>query len=275
MAGIPLEDSFADIVGKAQRGQKLDDQTLASKAGVSASELSRVKGGEAVEPVLRKLAKVLNLGEQALVTSSNKGWYPQSLQVEGLVQFNTPYEDMTVNSYLTWGPGTKEAAAFDTGADCGPMLDFARSQNLKIRYLFLTHIHPDHIADLARLKQETGALAFVCALEPTAGAEGFEPGRTFKVGGLTIETRQTSGHARGGVTYVIQGLSRPVAVVGDAMFAGSMGGGLISYQEALDTNRRNILTLPDDTVLCAGHGPLTTVGEQKRHNPFFPEFQTK
>jgi glyoxylase-like metal-dependent hydrolase (beta-lactamase superfamily II) len=52
-----------------------------------------------------------------------------------------------------------------------------------------------------------------------------------------------------------------------------MGGGLVNYDEALRTNRAAIFTLPDDTVICPGHGPLTTVGEEKRHNPFFPEFQ--
>ena len=86
---------------------------------------------------------------------------------------------------------------------------------------------------------------------------------------MQIETRQTSGHSRGGITYVISGLPRRIAVVGDAMFAGSMGGGLVSYQEALRTNREQILTLPDNTILCCGHGPLTTVGEEKLHNPFF------
>jgi glyoxylase-like metal-dependent hydrolase (beta-lactamase superfamily II) len=52
-----------------------------------------------------------------------------------------------------------------------------------------------------------------------------------------------------------------------------MGGGMVSYEDALRTNREKIMTLPDDTVLCPGHGPLTTVGEEKKHNPFFPEFR--
>jgi len=88
---------------------------------------------------------------------------------------------------------------------------------------------------------------------------------------LQVTTRRTSGHVRGGVTYVVTGLSQRLAIVGDAMFAGSMGGGMVSYAEALQTNRENILTLPDDTVICPGHGPLTTVGEQKQHNPFFTQ----
>lgn len=271
MAGIPLEDNFTDIIGKAQRGQKLDDATLAARAGIRLDELTRVKAGEVLEAAIRKLANTLHLGERALMDSARQAWYPKPLEVEGLRQFTTPYEDITVNAYLAWGPETKEAVAFDTGADCTPMLNFARDRHLKVRHLLLTHVHPDHIADLARLKTETGALAFVSNLEKTPGAEGFDVGRTFKAGGLTIETRQTSGHARGGTTYVVAGLRSPVAVVGDAMFAGSMGGGVVSYAEALETNRRNILSLPDGTVLCPGHGPLTTVAEQKQHNPFFPD----
>jgi len=66
-----------------------------------------------------------------------------------------------------------------------------------------------------------------------------------------------------------------VAVVGDSLFAGSMGGGMISYFEALENNRAKVFSLPNETVLCPGHGPLTTVGEEKQHNPFFPEFQNK
>ena len=75
------------------------------------------------------------------------------------------------------------------------------------------------------------------------------------------------------MTDVINGLDSPVAIVGDAIFAGSMGGGIVSYSDALRTNREKIMTLPDETILCPGHGPMTTVMEEKKHNPFFPEFK--
>lgn len=273
MATIPLEDSFADIIGKAQRGLKLSSEALSVEAKITSEELDRVKAGEVLEPAIRKLAKPLHLGENALADSAKKAWYAKAVVVTGLAQFNTAWEDMTVNSYLVWDPKTKEAAVFDTGADCGPILQHAKANGLTIKLILLTHTHPDHIADLARLKKETGAPAYVGALEPIAGAESFTEGRTFSVGNLKIETRQTSGHSVGGITYVVSGLDRPVAVAGDAIFAGSMGGGLVSYAEALSNNRKKIFSLPDETVLCPGHGPLTTVGEEKLHNPFYPEFQ--
>jgi len=57
--------------------------------------------------------------------------------------------------------------------------------------------------------------------------------------------------------------------VGDSLFAGSMGGGNVSYQDALRNNLEKILTLPDSTIICPGHGPMTTVAQEKQHNPFF------
>jgi hydroxyacylglutathione hydrolase len=269
---IPLEDNFTDIIGKAQRGFKLTDDDLARRAEISVSELGRIKGGEVDEGLIRKIARSLNLGKTTLVESARKLWYPNAHEVAGLAAFNTPYEDMTVNSYLVWEPGG-EAIAFDTGASCRPALDFARSHNLRIRLILLTHTHTDHIIDLETLRKETGAEAYVSHLEPLDGVKSFAEGHSFAAGPLKIEARQTSGHSAGGMTFVVQGLSQEIAVVGDSMFAGSMGGGGVSYLDALGNNRKKILTLKDTTVICPGHGPLTSVGEEKRHNPFFPEHQ--
>jgi len=236
---IPLEDNYEDIIRKAQRGLRLPRETSPEKLG---------------------------LGAEALRASEAKSWYPDDPgSIEGLACFTTPYEDMTVNSYVVFDPKTKVAAAFDTGADCSGMLKLG----VRINQIFVTHLHEDHVADLAPLKQATGARAWVSEREPMAGAETFKDGQTFSIGSLIVEARRTSGHARGGTTFVVTGLAKRLAIVGDAVFAGSMGGGFVSYQEALQTNRENILGLPDDTVICPGHGPLTTVGEEKMHNPFF------
>jgi len=273
MSTIPLEDLFTDLLGKSQRGLKLTDEALAVEAGITVDDLNRVKGGDIDETILRRLAAPLKLGAASLCDSARKAWFPGPVAVPGLAQFNTPFMDMTVNSYLVWDPATRRAVAFDTGADCVGMLQFARDNDLKIELILLTHTHGDHIADLARLKQETGAPAWVGHLEPTEGAQTFEAGRTFDVGGLRIETRLTCGHSPGGISYLIAGLTRPVAVVGDALFAGSMGGGGVSWSDALANNRKHLFVLDPSTVVCPGHGPLTTLGEEQRHNPFYPEFQ--
>ena len=273
METISLEDNYTDVVGKAQRGLGLSDTELARRAAIPASELGHFKGGGFDVETARKLAGPLNLGAESLVELGQKSWHPEGVNVDGLAMFNTPYEDVTVNSYLIFDPKTRQAAAFDTGSTVAGMLEFAAGRQLKIESIFITHSHADHIADLRRLEAATAAEVYIGQNEHFHGPQQFAPGAVFRVGNLKIETRQTSGHARGGITYVITGLVRRLAVVGDALFAASMGGGAVSYEEALRTNRKEIFSLPDDTVICPGHGPLTTVGEQKKHNPFFPEFQ--
>lgn len=269
---IPLEDSFNDVIGKAQRGLKISDEDLISQAGVSADDLAKVKGGEFIEEAVRKVAPALNLAVGPLVELAQKAWYPPTHEVEGLHQYNTPYEDMTVNAYLVYDILTKTALVFDSGAEASAMLNFIRQRWLRTKIIFITHIHTDHIIAAGQIQKETKAKIVVNETEPLEGAETFAVGKEFSVGNFEVHTRRTSGHAKGGVTYVVHGLKKPVAIVGDAIFCCSMGGGAVSYEEALKTNRESIFTLPDNTILCPGHGPLTTVGEQKKHNPFYPEF---
>jgi glyoxylase-like metal-dependent hydrolase (beta-lactamase superfamily II) len=269
---IPLEDNFTDIIAKAQRGLGFNNEALAARSGSTVAEIENLKVGMVDEVALRKVASALGLGADALFALAESRYKPEPVEeIEGLAHFNSLFGDMTVNSFLVWDPSTREAAFFDTGADGQPMLDFAASHGLKVKQIFITHIHTDHVFDLDRLIEKTGAQAWVCEREPLAGAESFGAGRTFYIGSLTVETRLTSGHAAGGVTYFIRGLAMPIAVVGDSMFAGSMGGGMVSYADALCNNREQVLTLPDTTIICPGHGPLTTVGEQKHANPFFAD----
>jgi hydroxyacylglutathione hydrolase len=266
---IPIEDNFTDVIGKAQRGLQIADSQLAEKAGISADALQRLKSGAFDETAARKVAPVLGLGTDALVELGRGAWRPQPVALDGLAQFNTPWDDILVNAYIVWDPASREAAAFDTGADCTPMLDFLDRKKLAVKLILITHTHSDHVFDLDRLKSKTGAPAFVSSRERIAGAEPFDAGREFVLGALRIETRLTWGHSKGGITCVVRGLARPVAVVGDAVFAGSMGGGVVSYADALRTNREEILSLPGETIICPGHGPMTSVGEEKRHNAFF------
>jgi len=267
---IELEDNVGDIIGKAQRGLEISDSELAKKSGMSIDAIRKVRDGDLDEATVRAVAPALNLNADALVDLARGNYRPKELKdFDGLAQFTTDYSGMLVNAYLVWDLGSKHAAAFDTGAESDGMLKRASKENLSIKMILLTHAHPDHIADLPRLREETGAQIYAPARESVPGAERVEEGKHFSLGKIDIEARLTWGHSPGGLTFVCTGLARPMAIVGDSMFAGSMGGGTVSYKDAVKNNLEKILTLPDDTIICPGHGPMTSVGEEKKHNPFF------
>ncbi|HEY9854279.1 MAG TPA: MBL fold metallo-hydrolase [Stenomitos sp.] len=272
MSTIPLEDNFNDVLAKALHGLKVSPEAAASRAGVDAPGLKRLLDGEFDEPTARKVAPVLQLGEEQLVMLGQQAYSPDVTPPDGLLGFNTPYADFFVNAYLVWDPGSKQAVVFDTGTDGEAIVRAASERGLTISLILVTHTHQDHIMCLESLRQQTGAPAFVSPDEPTPCAEGLPTGRFFQLGGLSIKALPTSGHSKGGTSYYVTGLSRPLVVVGDALFAASMGRGNVSYQDALENNRREIFSLPDETIICPGHGPLTTVALEKQHNPFYPEF---
>jgi hydroxyacylglutathione hydrolase len=245
---LPLEDSFADIVGKARKG-------LHEQPGPLPQE----------ENAIRALAADLELNPDALLESARGSWQPDPVRtIPGLHMFTTPFGDMQVNSYAIADPAAGAAAAIDTGSDCSDLL----ALGMRIEKIFITHTHGDHIFDLDRLAEKTGAEAFAGFREPLEGASLVQDHAVFQIGSLRIEAIPTPGHARGGITWFATGLAHPVAFTGDALFAGSMGGAAAHWREALESLRSKILTLPDDTILCPGHGPLTTVAWEKKHNPF-------
>ena len=273
MRTLPLEDQFEDILAKAMRGLTLGESELAARTGVPVETVRRLARGELCdEAALGRLATALNLHPRTLLLSATRSWQPMPVHLPGLHQVNTAYRDMQVNAYIVHLPGQPEAVCFDTGTDADALVEVLRKHSLKLAALFITHTHNDHIAALDRLRSLTGhPPAHARDAEPWPDTQLFSAGQSFTIAGLRIATRATTGHSRGGTSYVVEGLDRPLAVVGDALFAGSMGGGMVSYADALRTNREELLTLPPETVICPGHGPLSTIGQERRFNPFFPE----
>ncbi|MDB4283453.1 MBL fold metallo-hydrolase [Akkermansiaceae bacterium] len=276
---IELEDYFEDVIGKTLRGTGMADGVLSFLTGIETDVIEKLKGGDFDEAAVRAIAPALGLDGNSLVELAGRSWRPEVVELTGLKQFNTLFDDdpedpMTVNAYLVWDEQTKEAALFDTGANADEALAFAKEIGVEIKTLFLTHSHLDHIIDRDKIiAVNPGINVYINGMEAVDGATRFAAGDSFSVGALRVSTRLTWGHSPAGTTYVVHGLGRPVAIVGDAIFAQSMGGGVISFHDALATNRAEIFTLEDQTVLCPGHGPMTSVGEEKAHNPFYPEFK--
>src|SRR5438045_2178279 len=127
---IPLEDTFADVIGKAQRGLRLSDTELAEKARISSQKIRELRDGNFDELAIARVAPVLRLAARQLCDLAQGHWQPQAFdRLDGLEQFTTNYHDMTVNAYLVWDPQAQKAVAFDTGSDCQDILRAARKRN--------------------------------------------------------------------------------------------------------------------------------------------------
>jgi hydroxyacylglutathione hydrolase len=102
---VPLEDNFTDIIAKAQRGLSLNNETLANRSGTSVLEIENLKSGTLDEGALRKVAKALGLGAEALWALAESRYKPNPVnEPEGLASFNSVFDDMTVNSFVVGDP---------------------------------------------------------------------------------------------------------------------------------------------------------------------------
>ena len=267
---IQLEDLHQDILGKAMRGLGIGKNEMAKRVECEKSQIEHILSGGVDEELMFSMSKELDLDGSKLLVSAKKEWCPSPLIVDCFQQFNLPFGDMHVNVHIVWDKNSKRAWVFDSGPSAEPILSFLEEKGLHVDAIFLTHTHRDHIACLDELKVGSGnPSVYVHELEAIDGCTSIREGFEHRADGLSLSALHTHGHALGGITYVIKGLEKPVAIVGDAVFAGSMGGGMISYTDALHTNREKILSLLEDTILCPGHGPLTKVAWEKKHNPFF------
>lgn len=273
---IALEDNFEDVLMKAATGLGLGKTVLAERAGVSVDIVEALLRGEMEEAALRAVAPILCLDGEALIAMATVNGLPDALELGGLICLNTPfplpgYTEMTVNSFLCCSADTGEAIAFDTGTNADGLIKILEERKLNLRALFLTHTHRDHVAAYDSIRELLPEL--VCYTpegEPFKQALPVSHSDVFSWSRLQVEARSTPGHSSGGISYVVHGLDRPLCMVGDALFCRSQGGvGQRHYKSALEVNRRQILSLPDETILCPGHGPMTTVGWELRGNPFY------
>jgi hydroxyacylglutathione hydrolase len=177
-----------------------------------------------------------------------------------------------VNCYLVWDEVTREAALFDTGWDAKPVFDLVDEHQLQLKHLFITHMHEDHIAAIGQVRERFSKIRIHSSAKSAPPDQRNRANDFIHLGNLRITNRDTPGHAEDGVTYVVGNFPEDapnVAIVGDCIFAGSIGRGFVSTDLLKQKIREQIFSLPGDTLICPGHGPLTTVGLEKENNPFF------
>lgn len=274
--GMPLEDHAGDVIAKSRKMKSIDVEVVAEAAGLSVSQLAEYEDQGVLKRELNwvAVAELLALDAEKLERVA-RGWVPKvpDLSAWGCFrQITTTGPTMDVHAYLVWDENSREAAIIDTGFDPGPIFEIIESENLTTRFLLITHMHGDHVAGLQGIRERFPNIAIRTDAESAPESSRNQRDEVIELGDLRITNRDTPGHAVDGVTYVVEGFSGgggQIAIVGDAIFAGSMGGAPTAGSLAKQKVRDQILTLPETTLLCPGHGPLTTVGEEKANNPFF------
>ena len=206
---------------------------------------------------------------------------------------------LMVNCYIVADESTREAAVFDPGGDSDRIIKVLDHDNLALKYILNTHTHWDHVggnrplqdatqAPILTHRDEAPALAFTReralqfgASEQNSEASSFlQEGDILELGSIRFEILDLRGHSPAGLGFLFQGelqlegvrRNRMCVICGDALFAGSIGrtdfpGGDMDL--LLQNIRTKIFTLPQDTLVLPGHGPVSTVGAEKQYNPFF------
>ena len=271
-----LEDEFGDIIGKARRGQNLSQSETATAAGITEAELARMEKYtlKPTETQVFRIAEVLNLDGTKLLDIATEQWEPEPSEQTNdanleVITISAPVGGWPVNAYLLICKATDDAAIIDTAAHPDLILEQLDARNVNPTTILLTHAHSDHTDGLSQLQTETGCETYIHKNEPKPRSKKklreVAHGDVLSIGELMVSIVNTPGHTPGGCSF----LTQRVAFVGDAIFAGSVGGPNISYQDEIESVRDNLLSLPDTVRLFPGHGPTTTVGEEKLHNPFF------
>ena len=273
---MTLEDHLGDIIRKGRKAANVSAADAAKAAGLTETELAALEesGKAAKKPNFTALATLISLHPGKLESIAN-GWLPSEKdlgQWRELRRIQTEQGGNIVNCYVIWDEVSREAAVFDTGWTGEPVISLLEENKLQLRHIFLTHTHEDHIAGLAAIREKFPKAHLHSNSKNVPPQQRNRANDFTHLGSLRITNRDTPGHAEDGVTYVIGTWPEDaphVAIVGDTIFSGSIGTGFQSWDLAKQKIRDQVFTLPPDTLLCAGHGPFTTVAEEKSHNPFF------
>ena len=200
-----------------------------------------------------------------------------------------PVGPLQCNCSIIGDEATREAMVIDPGDDIDDVLAILGKHNLQVKQIVVTHAHIDHVGGAMKLRAATGApillnqndLALLKMLDVQAAWVGMAaPGQveidqsvgnadTVQAGSLSANVLETPGHTEGSICLYFPAENKLIA--GDTLFAGSIGrtdlpGG--SFEKIIRSLHHTVLALPDDTVVVPGHGPLTTIGEERESNPF-------
>ncbi len=275
-----LEDEFGDIIAKARMGEDLGLDDLAEATEITLLDLRAMEAYQRVpsEQETQRLATALNLGVDALWAIAAEAWRPAPVAPElaaGHRITMLPHPPMRVTMYVIGDPSSRTALVIDPGAEPDRILGLLRSEGWRAVAILITHGDGDHVGALPAVYRELRVPVWINSDErvrapgvDAADIREIEGTAEFAAGPFEIQALPTPGHSVGHTAYVIS----DGVMVGDALFAGSIGRPVLGaelYPRQLAAVRDQILSRPVSTKLFPGHGPPTTVGEERAHNPFF------
>ena len=180
---------------------------------------------------------------------------------------------LSTNCYVVSCEETKEVAVIDPGmeteGETDQILDYIKQNGFKVKYIINTHGHPDHVVGNDAMKEATGASILIHknAIEHVNADRKLQDGDVLQVGNFKLVVLHTPGHTPDGISL----LAETAVFTGDTLFAGSVGrtdflGG--SYEDIMRSIKTKLMSLPDSFTVYCGHGPSTTIGDEKLYNPF-------
>tara|TARA_B100000315_G_scaffold224382_1_gene229876 strand:+ start:5668 stop:6525 length:858 start_codon:yes stop_codon:yes gene_type:complete len=274
-----LEDEFGDIIKKARQGQGLTLDDVISETGISKTILRALEECKQLPTLneIKEIASLLSLDQKTLNTIGQKQWHPRdspnwiTKTIETVRGNIGGYE---VKGYLLYDLTTKDAVMIDTAYNPNQMLHHINTLGLHLKGICLTHGHTDHthgIDAIVAAHPTTvhighGDVSMVTQYQSSVDIRPSTDGNILRIGSINLQFMATPGHTPGGLCYS----TGPLCFVGDTLFAGSIGRSCPwdLYPIHLQSVTERILRMDESVVLLPGHGPPTTVGEEKRHNPF-------
>ena len=273
----PLEDELGDVLEKAMRHAGLNEQSLAALAGVDAGKIC-----DAIDyrydltvDELKRLVRSLALNEVG-VQALAAGRYPLP-EIAGLpfclYPLRTPHGIGVANAYIVADCCRSSGVLFDTGSDPVMLRRVWPAGIKRLDGVFITHAETEHTGGLADVVKQYGPVPVFCPVDAKVpGAAALGEGTQVTLGGFEIRALSTPGHAEAHNCYEVSAARVPggvrVLVSGDLFFAGSVGGAYFSSQQLRKHLARLLAALPDATVVAPGHGPLTTIKNERTFNPF-------
>ncbi|MBK9989298.1 MAG: MBL fold metallo-hydrolase [Verrucomicrobia bacterium] len=273
----PLEDELGDVLDKAMRHASLTEQALAERSSVS---LDKIRDAidyryDLTPEELTRLADTLEI-KAAGLTALAQGRYPLP-EIAGLPFCLYPLRFQhgigVANAYIVADCCQSTGILFDTGTEYTQLRRVWPKNIKKPEAIFITHCETEHTGGLNDFLRSEGQMPVFCPEgKCVPGAVALGEGARLTFGRLEVQALKTPGHCESHNCYVVTVPSAPTAapllISGDTLFAGSTGAAFFCRQKLATSLRRVLDQLPENTVVAPGHGPLTTIKNERRFNPF-------